>query len=76
MSLRMLDEAGRGYVSWAVEALEYAATHRAQVAVCPWGGAAESRFLREALERAVATDMAVVVAAGNDGLDLSEQGWY
>ncbi|MER3428185.1 MAG: hypothetical protein C4334_08800, partial [Pyrinomonas sp.] len=76
MSLRVLGSDGRGYVSWAIEAMDYAIAHGARVALCAWGGKGESRFLLEALQRAVAADIVVIVAAGNDGRELAEWGWY
>lgn len=72
MNLRVLDKEGRGHVSAAIEAIDYAIGHGAQVALCAWGLGAESRFLREAMERADRAGVVVVVAAGNDGHVLVE----
>jgi YD repeat-containing protein len=76
MSLRVLDSAGTGDVAAAVEAIDYAVRHGAQVINCSWGTEAESRFLRDAIERAGSRGVVVVASAGNSGRDIDAAPYY
>ena len=76
MSLRVLDNTGIGDVANAVEAIDYAVTHGAQVINLSWGTSGESLALRDALERAIRRNVVVVCSAGNGGRDLSERPYY
>ncbi|HEX8502972.1 MAG TPA: S8 family peptidase, partial [Pyrinomonadaceae bacterium] len=69
MSLRVLDATGAGDVGRAVEAIDYAVAHGAQVINCSWGTGANSEALRDAVSRAGARGVVVVAAAGNAGHD-------
>jgi subtilisin family serine protease len=53
MSLRVLDNTGAGDVGDAVEAIDYAVAHGAQVINLSWGTAGNSVALKDAIERAV-----------------------
>src|SRR5678815_4354030 len=70
MSLRVLDNTGTGDVEGAIEAIDYAATHGAQIINLSWGTSAQSVALRDALERAGRRNVIVVCSAGNNGRDL------
>ncbi|HEX6716801.1 MAG TPA: S8 family serine peptidase, partial [Pyrinomonadaceae bacterium] len=50
MSLRVLDNTGTGDIANAVEAIDYAVAHGAQVINLSWGTAAESLALKDAIE--------------------------
>ena len=76
MSLRVLDNTGTGDVESAVEAIDYATAHGAQVINLSWGTAAESVALRDALERAGRRSVVVVCSAGNNGRDLTTGPYY
>ncbi|HEX5886644.1 MAG TPA: S8 family peptidase, partial [Pyrinomonadaceae bacterium] len=76
MSLRVLDNAGVGDIASAVEAIDYASTHGAQVINLSWGTTGESIALREALERAHRRNVVVVCSAGNGGRDLDASPYY
>jgi len=76
MSLRVLDSSGVGDVAAAVEAIDYAVAHGAAVVNCSWGTDAESRFLRDAIERAGRRGVLVVASAGNSGRDLDSAPYY
>jgi thermitase len=52
MSLRVLDNTGTGDVADAVEAMDYAVEHGAQVVNCSWGTGEASVALKDAIERA------------------------
>jgi len=54
MSLRVLDNTGTGNIADAVEAIDYAATHGAQVINISWGTTGESVALKDAIERQLA----------------------
>jgi subtilisin family serine protease len=76
MSLRVLDNTGTGDVADAVEAIDYAVTHGAQVINLSWGTSGESVSLRDALERAMRRNVVVVCSAGNNGRDLADGPYY
>ena len=76
MSLRVLDNAGVGDIASAVEAIDYAITHGAQVINLSWGTTGESIALKEALERAHRRNVVVVCSAGNGGRDLDASPYY
>jgi len=76
MSLRVLDNTGTGDVASAVEAIDYAVGHGAQVINLSWGTAGESITLKQAIERALRRDVAVVCSAGNAGQDLDASPYY
>ncbi len=76
MSLRVLDNTGTGDVAAAVEAMDYAAKHGAQVINLSWGTSGESVALKDAIERAIRRNVVVVSSAGNGGKDLSVTPYY
>jgi RHS repeat-associated protein len=76
MSLRVLDATGTGDVANAVEAIDYAVAHGAQVINISWGTEGESLALKDAIERAGHNDVVVVCSAGNDGRDLANTPYY
>jgi YD repeat-containing protein len=70
MSLRVLDKENKGYVSDAVEAIDYAVAHGARVINCSWGLDEPSTALRQALERALLRGVTVVCSAGNNARNV------
>jgi subtilisin family serine protease len=76
MSLRVLDNTGTGDVADAVEAIDYAVEHGAQVITCSWGTEQESAALRDAIERAGRAGVVVVSSAGNSGRDIESEPYY
>ena len=76
MSLRVLDNTGTGDVGNAVEAIDYAVAHGAQVINLSWGTTAESIALKEAIERALRRNVVVVCSAGNGSQNLEQQAYY
>ncbi len=76
MSLRVLDNTGTGDVAAAVEAIDYAVAHGAQVINCSWGMDEESLTLRDAIERAGRRGVVVVCSAGNQGRDIETAPYY
>jgi subtilisin family serine protease len=67
MALRVLDNSGEGFVSDAVSAYGFAASHGARVLNASLGGPSFSRAERDAI--AAAPNTLFVVAAGNDTQD-------
>jgi RHS repeat-associated protein len=76
MSLRVLDATGTGEVGDAVEAIDYAVAHGAQVINLSWGLELESQALRDAIERAGERGVVVVCSAGNGGRNIDGQPYY
>jgi len=76
MSLRVLDNTGTGDVGNAVEAIDYAVTHGAQVINLSWGTTGESIALKDAIQRALQRNVVVVCSAGNSGQDLDATPYY
>jgi RHS repeat-associated protein len=76
MSLRVLDNAGTGDIADAIEAIDYAVEHGAQVVNCSWGTDEESLALKDAMERASRAGVVVVSSAGNSGRDIESAPYY
>jgi len=76
MSLRVLDNTGTGDVASAVEAIDYAVNHGAQVINCSWGTDEESIALKDAIARANNSGVVVVSSAGNSGRDIESTPYY
>ncbi|MDT4967431.1 MAG: hypothetical protein QOJ64_2168 [Acidobacteriota bacterium] len=76
MSLRVLDGTGTGDVAHAVEAIDYAVAHGAQVINCSWGTDDASSALLEAIDRAGTHGVLVACAVGNAGRDLESAPRY
>jgi subtilisin family serine protease len=76
MSLRVLDNTGTGDVADAVEAIDYAAAHGAQVINLSWGTSGASIALKDAIERASRRDVIVICSAGNGSRDLDTTPYY
>ncbi|HKV35652.1 MAG TPA: S8 family serine peptidase [Pyrinomonadaceae bacterium] len=76
MSLRVLDNTGTGDVANAIEAIDYAVAHGAQVINLSWGTNGESLALKEAIERALRRNVIVVCSAGNGSRDLAAGAYY
>lgn len=76
MSLRVLDNTGTGDVANAVEAVDYAVEHGAQVINLSWGTNGESMVLKDAIDRAIKRNVVVVCSAGNGGRDLETSPYY
>src|ERR1051325_8609900 len=76
MSLRVLDNTGTGDIAAAIEAIDYAVTHGAQVINLSWGTAGESVALKDAIARANRRNVVVVCSAGNGSRDLDTSPYY
>ncbi|OLE51636.1 MAG: hypothetical protein AUG51_22035 [Acidobacteria bacterium 13_1_20CM_3_53_8] len=76
MSLRVLDSSGTGDVAHAVEAIDYAVAHGAQVINCSWGTSDSSVALFRAISRASKRGVLVIASAGNDGHEIESAPHY
>ena len=76
MSLRVLDNTGSGDVGNAVEAIDYAVQHGAEVINLSWGTSGYSLALKDAIERAMRRGVVVVCSAGNNGQDVDATPYY
>jgi RHS repeat-associated protein len=76
MSLKVLDSTGTGDTASAIEAIDFAVAHGAQVINCSWGTDADSSFLREAIERAGRKGVVVVASAGNNARSIDAAPYY
>ncbi|HEY0004358.1 MAG TPA: S8 family serine peptidase, partial [Pyrinomonadaceae bacterium] len=76
MSLRVLDNTGTGDVAKAVEAIDYAVVHGAQVINLSWGTDGYSAALKDAIDRAGKSGVVVVCSAGNGGRDIENTPYY
>jgi len=76
MPIRFLDDRGRGSTSDAVAGIEYAIDHGAKIANCSFGSTSKSSALQDAVDDAQSAGMLLVVAAGNDGVDIDQHPVY
>lgn len=67
MSGKILDRRGRGYYSWLINALIWAADSGAEIINMSVGGTATSQALSEAIDYASNKGVVLVAAAGNSG---------
>lgn len=74
MVLKAMDEKGRGPASAVAEAIVYAASNGARVINLSAGGRMLTRTEYLAIEFAWSRGAVVVVAAGNEGIDLTDYG--
>jgi subtilisin family serine protease len=74
MVLKAMDERGRGSASTIAEAIVYAASNGARVINLSVGGRRLTRTEYLAIEFAHSRGAVVVVAAGNEGIDLDDYG--
>lgn len=76
MSLRVLDNTGSGDIADAVEAIDYAVAHGADVINLSWGTTGNSLILKDAIERAIRRGVVVVCSAGNNSQDIDRSPYY
>ena len=76
MSLRVLDNTGTGDIADAVEAIDYAVAHSAQVINLSWGTNGFSTALKQAIERAGRRNVVVICSAGNGSRDIDRNPYY
>ncbi|KAF8822211.1 subtilisin SUB8 [Cardiosporidium cionae] len=80
MSLKILDRKGEGDISKAIPAIQYALDNGARIITNSWGGipGSNSRLLGTFLQQIidVSNPSIFVVAAGNDGLDITNEPYY
>lgn len=65
LSVKVLDDRGRGYYSWIINGIYWAADNGAEVINLSLGGTADSYSLKQAIKYATQKGVLVVSAAGN-----------
>lgn len=70
MGVSFMDSSGNGTLGDAVKALKYAGDHGAQVINNSWGGSQCSETLRSTMQALSDKGVLLMVAAGNDGVDI------
>ncbi|PHJ25896.1 subtilisin sub8 [Cystoisospora suis] len=80
LALKILDKKGEGDVSHAIPAIRYALDNGAKVITNSWGGISGpgTQILGVLLKEAVAdaSGTVFVIAAGNDGMDITKDPYY
>jgi subtilisin family serine protease len=76
MILKTQDDAGGGLVSNVVNAIMWAADHGAEVINISIDGAGENAAMLSALQYAVSKNVVVVVAAGNQAIEVNATNFY
>lgn len=76
MACRFMDASGMGSHADAVQCIDYARVHGAQVINASWGGGSSSLTLRSAISRARSAGIIFVAAAGNEGQNDDVTGNY
>ncbi len=81
MSLKFIDESGRGSISDAVASLEYVLERKKEgvnvVATSnSWGGAGRSKLLSDAIAEHRDEDILFIAAAGNNNRNIEERPFY
>eukprot|EP00919_Chromeraceae_sp_WS-2016_P012745 GHVR01029868.1.p1 GENE.GHVR01029868.1~~GHVR01029868.1.p1 ORF type:complete len:283 (-),score=102.64 GHVR01029868.1:900-1748(-) len=76
MTLKILDDNGKGRVSAAISAINYAIHMGASIINTSWGGTSNLKSMRTAAVAAAKADVLMVVSAGNSGLDSSVRPYY
>ena len=67
--VKVLDDSGSGSDASVAEGIDWAADHGAQVISMSLGGPTPSKAIEEAVQKALAHNIIVIVAMGNDGDD-------
>ncbi|MCB0407811.1 MAG: S8 family serine peptidase, partial [Bdellovibrionales bacterium] len=76
MSLNVFGEQGGSDVADVAEAIDYAVSNGAKIINMSLAGQSQSTVIQTALLNAVTKGVFIVVAAGNDGVDLGESTFY
>ncbi len=72
MPLKFIDSTGSGSTSDAIECIDYAIEHGANVINASWGNIGQSFFLERAVRRARNAGVVFVTAAGNNSDDIED----
>ena len=76
MAVKFIDDAGVGYTSGAIRAIDYAVSSGAKIINASWGGGPYNALLDAAIGRAEAAGVLVVTAAGNGGSNTDTSPFY
>ena len=70
MGVSFMDSSGSGSLGDAILAMNFAADHGVRIINNSWGGKYCSEAMRQAMIQLASRDVLLVVAAGNDGVDV------
>lgn len=76
MSIRFTDRSGSGYISNAIQAIQYAVNNGAKIINASWSGYGYSESLYRAIEYANSKDVLFVTSAGNGSTNIDESPVY
>jgi thermitase len=76
MSVRFMDDHGRGSTSNAIAGLDYALHEGAKIVNCSFGSSSKSTALHDAIDSAEDKGVLLVIAAGNDSDSLESHPLY
>jgi thermitase len=76
MPVAFMDSRGRGSTSDAVTGLDYAVHEKASIINCSFGSSSKSKALEDAVKHAKDKGVLLVVAAGNDGVNVESKPTY
>ena len=76
MALRFMGSDGSGYISDAIEGIDYASTHGADIINCSFGTPSYSSLFSQAIDRARQSNTIIVAAAGNESNNISSTASY
>jgi len=73
--VKVLDKAGSGQYQWIIDGIHYAIEQRVDIISMSLGGPEHVPALHEAIQRAIAANILVICAAGNqgDGVDSTDE---
>jgi subtilisin family serine protease len=74
--IKFMDSKGRGSTSDAADGIEYAIQRGLKIVNCSFGSSSKSSALQDAIDDAQDKGVLVVVAAGNDGVNIDKTPTY
>lgn len=76
VALKFLNDYGRGSISDAIDAVNYAVLMDLNLTSNSWGGGGYSQLMKDTIERAGAANQLFVAAAGNDSTNMENRSFY
>jgi thermitase len=74
--IKFMDSKGRGATSDAADGIEYAVKRGIKIINCSFGSSSKSSALEDAIDYAQSKGVLIVVAAGNDGVNIDKSPEY
>ncbi len=76
MAVKFMNSKGKGSTSDAIEGIQYAVKKGVKVINCSFGSSSKSSALHDAVDYAQSKNALLVVAAGNDGVNIDKKPEY